>query len=89
MAAGWSWAHSEPVSDLKQSLHRHLRHQSDALLLKLDGLPERELRLPRTPTGTSLLGIVDLYRRVQAFADETITTLELDSPGRVAWWGPG
>lgn len=50
--------HSEAMSDLKDHLHEHLRRQRDSLLLKVDGLPERELRLPRTPTGTNLLGIV-------------------------------
>jgi len=122
--------------DLKRHLWRDLQNQRDALLSKLEGLPERELRLPRTPTGTSLLGIVkhatnvehgyfgrtfgrtledpalvtdqqqaddpqadwyatehetaagviDLYRRVQAFADETIDATTLDTPGTVPWW---
>ena len=31
-------------------------------------------------------GIVDLYRRVWAFADATIEELPLDAPGRVPWW---
>lgn len=130
--------HSDPVSTLKDILHDQLGRQRDSLLVKINGLAERELRLPRTPTGTNLLGIVkhaanveygyfgptfgrtlsdsaliadeqydadpqadfyatedesatdlvDLYRRVQAFADETITELDLDSPGRVPWWPP-
>jgi hypothetical protein len=118
-------------------LRHYLQAARDALLWKLDGLGERDLRLPRTPTGTNLLGIVkhainvevgyfgetfgrawptpeeivpesayatdpqadwyarddetaagltDLYRRVWAFADETITSLPLDTPGRVTWW---
>jgi len=29
----------------------------------------------------------DLYRRIGAFADETIEALPLDAPGRVPWWG--
>ena len=44
-------------SDEKATLHRYLRVQRDALRWKLDGLGERELRLPRTPTGTNLLGL--------------------------------
>jgi hypothetical protein len=32
-------------------------------------------------------GIVDLYRRVQAFADETVDALPLDAIGHVAHWG--
>lgn len=39
-------------------LRRYLQDVREALLWKLDGLSERELRLPRTPTGTNLLGIV-------------------------------
>ena len=50
--------HDETVDALKQHLRTYLDEQRDALLHKVDGLPERELRLPRTPTGTNLLGIV-------------------------------
>lgn len=42
----------------KAVLHRYLGESRAALLTKLDGLDERELRLPRTPTGLNLLGIV-------------------------------
>ncbi len=34
-------------------------------------------------------GLVDLYRRVGAFVDQTIDELPLDAPGKVPWWGPG
>jgi uncharacterized damage-inducible protein DinB len=34
-------------------------------------------------------GLIDLYRRVAVFADETIEQLPLDAPGRVPWWQPG
>ncbi|MEV1110728.1 DinB family protein [Micromonospora sp. NPDC049751] len=34
-------------------------------------------------------GLIDLYRRVGAFADETIDQLPLDAPGQVPWWQPG
>jgi len=44
--------------DLKRHLWRDLQTQRDALLAKVDGVSERELRLPRTATGTNLLGIV-------------------------------
>lgn len=127
------------LTDLKTALHHYLQAEREALLWKLDGLGERELRLPRTPTGTNLIGIVkhmanveigyfgdtfgrawpspeeriseetfqaepqadwyategetcagivDLYRRVWRFADETIEELPLEAPGRVPWW-PG
>lgn len=49
------------LSDLRDPqavLVHYLQRAHDGLLLKLEGLPERELRLPRTPTGTSLIGIV-------------------------------
>lgn len=39
-------------------LKLYLRRAREGLLLKVDGLSERELRVPRTPTGTSLIGIV-------------------------------
>jgi uncharacterized damage-inducible protein DinB len=34
-------------------------------------------------------GLVELYRRVAAFADETIEELPLDTVGTVPWWRPG
>ena len=33
--------------------------------------------------------LVDLYRRVGSFADQTIEQLPLDAPGQVPWWRPG
>jgi len=44
--------------DQKQIMHRYLTIQRDALLSKLDGLGERDVRWPMTPTGTNLLGLV-------------------------------
>ncbi|MFD6611706.1 DinB family protein [Micromonospora chalcea] len=130
---------SEPY-DPKAALHHYLRAIRENLIWKLDGLSEREARLPRTATGNNLLGLlkhslnveagyfgptfgrefptpadlvaaetfdadpqadwyaredetkdglIDLYRRVAAFADQTIETLPLDAPGRVPWWQPG
>ena len=123
----------------KDVLLKYLRAARDAVLWKTEGLSERELRLPRTATGTSLIGImkhclnieagyfgptfgrrppmadelipfseyetdpqvdwyanetdstaglIDLYRRVGAYVDETIEELPLDSTGRVPWWPP-
>ena len=128
-----------PTSDAKTVLHDYLRAHREDLIWKLDGLSEREARLPRTSTGNNLLGIVkhclnveagyfgptfgrafptpgelvpmeaydqdpqadwyaraeeskdgliDLYRRVGAFADETIEQRALDTIGRVPWWAP-
>lgn len=42
----------------KATLKRYLQQSRDALLWKLDGLSERDARMPRTPTGTNLAGIV-------------------------------
>jgi uncharacterized damage-inducible protein DinB len=44
--------------DQKQVIHRYLSIQRGALLAKLDGLGEREVRWPMTATGTNLLGLV-------------------------------
>ena len=129
----------QPANDIKSLLQDHLRKIREDLIWKLDGLSEREARLPRTATGNNLLGIIkhclnieagyfgptfgrefpspdllvptdaydadpqadwyasadetmdgliDLYRRVATFADETIDELPLDAPGRVPWWPP-
>ncbi|MET7876930.1 DinB family protein [Micromonospora profundi] len=126
-------------SDAKIALHYYLQQTRENLIWKLDGLSEREARLPRTATGNNLLGVikhclnveagyfgptfgrefptpeelvplqafdedpqadwyaredetkdglVDLYRRVGAFADQTIQELPLDAPGHVSWWPP-
>lgn len=124
------------VTAPKDLLKDYLQGARDVLLWKLEGLSERGLRLPRTPIGTTLLGIVkhalnteviyfgatfgrewptpdelvspddphplaswyatetetaagivDLYGRVQTFADETIDALPLDAIGHVAHWG--
>lgn len=124
------------TTEPKDALKDYLQGARDVLLWKLEGLPERALRLPGTPTGTNLLGlvkhalnteviyfgptfgrewptpdelvapddsdplagwyatetetaagIVDLYRRVQTFADQTIDALPLDAIGHVAHWG--
>ncbi|MER7417364.1 DinB family protein [Micromonospora peucetia] len=128
------------LGDPKATLHHYLQATRDDLIWKLEGLSEREARLPRTATGNNLLGVlkhclnveanyfgptfdrefptpeelvpmqaydedpqadwyaredetkdglVDLYRRVGVFADQTIEQLPLDAPGRVSWWQPG
>ncbi|MET7707606.1 DinB family protein [Micromonospora sp. NPDC005413] len=128
------------LGDAKAALHHYLQETREDLIWKLDGLSEREARLPRTATGNNLLGVlkhclnvevgyfgptfgrefptpeelvpmsaydedpqadwyaredetkdglIDLYRRVGVFADQTIHQLPLDAPGRVPWWRPG
>lgn len=120
------------ASDPKDVLKNYLQGARDTLIWKLDGLSECDQRLPRTPTGMNLLGIVkhalnseviyfgptfgrawptpeelvpaddpdpqadwyataqesaagvvDLFRRVQRFADQTIDALPLDAIGHV------
>lgn len=46
------------AGDLKSVLHRYYISAREALLWKLDGLEEYDLRRPMTPTGTNLLGLV-------------------------------
>jgi len=128
------------MSDPKTVLRHYLQQVRDDLIWKLDGLGERDARLPRTPSGNNLLGVlkhclnveagcfgptfgrdfpmpdqlvstetydedpqadwyagedetkgglIDLYRRVGAFAYQTIDQLPLDTPGRVPWWPQG
>lgn len=45
-------------ADPKSDLHRYLQAAREALLWKLDGLSEYDIRRPLTPTGTNLLGLV-------------------------------
>jgi len=45
-------------ADPKATLHEYLRDARTALLWKLDGASEYDVRRPLTPTGTNLLGLV-------------------------------
>ncbi|WP_174188429.1 DinB family protein [Nocardia barduliensis] len=45
-------------SEAKADLHRYLRYAREAMLWKLDGLSEYDVRRPMTRTGTNLLGLV-------------------------------
>jgi uncharacterized damage-inducible protein DinB len=45
-------------SDPKADLRNYLQGARDALLWKLDGLSEYDVRRPLTPTGTNLLGLI-------------------------------
>lgn len=47
-----------PLGDPKDVLHRYLTVGREALLWKLDGLSEYDVRRPLLPTGTNLLGLV-------------------------------
>lgn len=43
----------------KSHLHDHLRWVREALVWKLDGLSDYDVRRPMTPTATNLLGLVN------------------------------
>jgi uncharacterized damage-inducible protein DinB len=45
-------------ADMKADLQRYLQSAREALLWKLDGADEYDIRRPLTPTGTNLLGLV-------------------------------
>nr|WP_203899166.1 DinB family protein [Virgisporangium aliadipatigenens] len=51
---------------MKADLHRYLRTAREALLWKLDGLSDYDVRRPLVPTGTNLLGLVKHLAGVDA-----------------------
>jgi len=61
------WPLQEPgYADEKSSLHSSLRSVRTAMLSKLEGLPEYDIRRPLTPTGTNLLGLVKHLSIIEA-----------------------
>ena len=54
------------MSDPKEALHRYLREAREALVWKLEGLSEYDIRRPMTQTGTNLLGIIKHVASVDA-----------------------
>lgn len=44
-------------AEFKRDLHRYLQHGRDAILWKLDGASEYDVRRPIVPTGSNLLGL--------------------------------
>ena len=55
-----------PGPEAKADLHRYLQVGREALLWKLDGLSEYDVRRPMVPTGTNLLGLVKHLASVAA-----------------------
>lgn len=53
-------------ADMKPYLQRYLRTAREALLWKLDGLSDYDVRRPMTPTGTNLLGLIKHVASVSA-----------------------
>src|SRR5690625_8104 len=84
------------MDDLKESLTQYLDEQHDALLWKLDGLGEYDLRRPLTPTGTNLLGLVKHVAAVEAeyfglvfnrpFPDPPAWLVAEEQPDNVDMW---
>lgn len=86
----------------KAALQHYLQEARDALVWKLEGLGERDLRLPRTPTGTNLLGIVRHCANVEicyfgpTFGREwpdpdaplVVTDEDYDADPQADWWVP-
>ncbi|HEY2299838.1 MAG TPA: DinB family protein [Jatrophihabitans sp.] len=54
------------MADHKHDLYTYLKAGRDAMLWKLDGLSEYDMRRPMTPTGTNLLGVVKHVASVAA-----------------------
>ncbi|MGS2616846.1 DinB family protein [Micromonospora sp. LZ34] len=54
------------LGDPKTALHNYLQATREDLIWKLDGLSEREARLPRTVTGNNLLGVLKHCLNVEA-----------------------
>jgi uncharacterized damage-inducible protein DinB len=54
------------LEGMKADLHRYLQVGREALVWKLEGLSEYEIRRPMTPTATNLLGIVKHVASVEA-----------------------
>ncbi|MFE6647879.1 DinB family protein [Nocardioides sp. NPDC057772] len=53
-------------ADPKTTLKTYIDARREALISKVEDLPEREARMPRTPTGTNLLGIIKHVTGVEA-----------------------
>ena len=69
-------------SDPKADLQRYLQAGRDAVLWKLEGLPEYDIRRPLVPTGTNLLGLVKHLAGVEmGYFGETFGRPVDDPPG--------
>ncbi|RRQ28564.1 DinB family protein [Rhodococcus sp. Eu-32] len=68
---------------MKADLQRYLQAGRDAMLWKLDGLSDYDIRRPMTPTGTNLLGLVKHLTAVELgyFG----WTFDRPFDGRVPW----
>jgi Protein of unknown function (DUF664) len=86
-------------TDEKSVLQSYLQRGRDAMLWKLDGLSEYDIRRPMTPTGTNLLGLVKHLASVELEyfgpcfsrpSGEPLPWASLDAePNADMWAGPG
>jgi len=89
------------MSDLnepKAALQHYLQSSRQALLWKLDGLSQRDLRMPRTSTGTNLIGIVkhmanvelgyfgDTFGREWPTPDDRISEKDYETEPQADWY---
>ncbi|MEV0776579.1 DinB family protein [Streptomyces sp. NPDC050433] len=79
----------QPTTDQpKADLLRYLQAARDALLWKLDGLSEYDVRRPLTPTGTNLLGLVKHLAGVEAGYFGEVFGRPFFAEGQVpSWYG--
>jgi uncharacterized damage-inducible protein DinB len=74
-------------SDPKADLHHYVRAAREALLWKLDGLSEYDVRRPLVPTGTNLLGLVKHVASVAAGYFGEVFGRPFDEP--LPWFDEG
>ena len=71
----------------KADLLRYLQEARDALVWKLDGLSEYEIRRPLTPTGTNLLGLVKHVAGVElGYLGDTFGRPFFGGEEPPSWW---
>ncbi|MBC9724388.1 DinB family protein [Streptomyces sp. TRM68367] len=74
--------------NLKAELVRYLQDGRDALLWKLDGLSEYDVRRPMTPTGTNLLGLVKHLAGVElGYFGDAFGRPYFDKEPQPGWYG--
>lgn len=83
------------IAGMKNTLHTYLREAREAMVWKLDGLGEYDIRRPLTPTGTNLLGLIKHLSIVEAWYfgqcfdrpfDEKLTWWDDDAEPNVEMW---
>lgn len=82
----------------KAALRHYLQTNREALLWKMENLGDRDLRMPRTPTGTNLIGIVkhvanveigyfgDTFGRAWPTPEERVTEEDYDKDPQADWY---